>query len=37
VYKRVFGYKGSMGVNDKALSGSAFGGMLAMMVSEVPA
>ena len=34
VYRRVFGYDGSIGANDKALSGSTFGGMLVMMVSE---
>ena len=31
MYKRVFGYKGSIGVNDRAPSGSAVGGMLGMM------
>ena len=34
MYRRVFGYDGSIGANDKALSGSTFGGMLVMMVSE---
>lgn len=33
VYRRVFGYSGSIGTNDKALSGSAVGGMLGMMIS----